>query len=369
MKNVKKLFKTSTVLDTPLVAAAEEAEAAPEAPWYMELMPVDLKAKIRKITPPSAVEYSIAIAYACAAIPFLAEDTAWYVHPLLSSTAYSLLNFMLRIPEEMVREYFGREWRLNLRFLRSVVFAIIDYNTRHPLVHEGGHAAAADSLFDHADVSITMYPHFAYIDATTSYNNTYLSTAGERIGRSNSYEVVAAAGLSATLAWNCVSLIAAQVLPDKYPEIKSHLRWSVAMNILVDFVAGMATVGGYECTDSTDYCVLDQHGFPTAAAATTIVGVVLLLQGLLFALGRYYRHHENVDAAPAAAPALAQESKTEETQPAVVEQASNRLAGFFRYLMYKPVQKTEALLAADEGLIEMREIIVGTTVRRTQKPV
>lgn len=248
--------------------------------------------RVRRAALSSLVEAMIAIGYSSTTTAFLASNTSWIRHPFVISTFFMLINFLLRIPSS------ADEWtRKQLRVIRGAIFALMDNRTRYIVLHEGGHALTALSLFqfklDYPYIEIT--PNYNMSSgARTVYNSNTLSSLAKQLGLSlsSSKLAVTAAGVGISTLWNGTSLIAAQSMSDEHPEIKSHLRMTALISIFSDLLYALSAY--IKCDKGNDFCALKENDISPLFIILFITTSMLALQLFLTCSTRYVCNSTNI---------------------------------------------------------------------------
>lgn len=248
--------------------------------------------KLHNILLPSFIETSVAMSYSAVAYHFLTSKVAWYLNPFVTSSTLMGFNLFQRLLSTSLSDdnKVDKAGKKMLRVSRGLVYSLMDTGTRSIVVHESGHALAALSFFQNANPRIHITPGKG---GFTSYHLDALTELGKKIGKTHSRTVITAAGTGVATLWDCMSLIAAQTISDEYPEIKSHLRLAVLVNVLNE-LAYVFSVYYSGCDNiGHDFCKLDQAGFSPSEAAAAILVPLIVLQGILSGIS-YMRHSKNM---------------------------------------------------------------------------
>lgn len=196
-------------------------------------------------------------------------------NPFIIASLGLFLNFMLRTPNIAMMKPLSDA----IRIARSFLFTQLDSMTRYTLFHEGGHALMIETLFKEANPKITINPtYFGTGGGKTSFDTTSeLTSLGEKFGRDASRALVTASGVGESMLECYAGLIAAQLIPDNFSEVKTHLRLSVLMHLERNIFYALSSYG--ECKPGHDFCNLEKRAdISPYVAILFMVGTVLLLQ-------------------------------------------------------------------------------------------
>lgn len=196
-------------------------------------------------------------------------------NPFIVASLGLFLNFLLRTPNMPMKKPLSDA----IRIARSFLFTHIDSMTRYTLFHEGGHALMAKALFKNPNPKITLdSTYFGVGGGKTSYvGSSGLSELGEKFGQDTSGILVTAAGAGEGMIESYLGLIVAQLIPDNFSEIKTHLRFGVLMHLMRNLSYALSAYD--DCTSSHDFCNMDKKAdLSPYAAMLFMVGTLLLLQ-------------------------------------------------------------------------------------------
>lgn len=246
--------------------------------------------RVRRAARASLAESMVSLGFSGLAVYFMEANSSWIRNPLLVTTFSLLINFLLRIPNP------SNKWmQFALRSLRSIVYSSIDQRTRDAIWHEFGHVCAFLLLYNKSDPSVTIIPSFFSAGGNThSSHSKTLSEFGAALGFENSQLATSMAGTGASMAWNYAGLILSTTLLGNHPEIKSHLRFSIAISVLKSIEYALSPYY-LDCdkNKSNDFCRMDESGISPTYAILFIVGSILLLQ-LFLSLSKWICTPRNV---------------------------------------------------------------------------
>jgi len=237
---------------------------------------------------PSGVEAAVALTCAAITTPFIAKETKWYWQPFAVSGLVLFSNIIVRRSElssafkknrcaitcndeRIITETsFSKSL---LRCLRANIFAGYDLIYRGIFTHEGGHALAGFLLFQNCTPQITINPP---IGGFTSYPNCTFNQLADKLGDNMTKAILYGSGPGAEMLWDYISLMAAQALPDDYPELKAYLRLSVILSVLSEIMYALADCENHP---GYDWCNLNKtEGISPAIAVSFIVISALIVQ-------------------------------------------------------------------------------------------
>lgn len=237
--------------------------------------------KNKEIVVATSAESFFAYASAAISTPFLSENSSWYLHPFITSTVILTLNFFLRKHEVAIQDPV-RVDHLNKskRLLRSMLFSLIDNNNRVTIFHEAGHVLLAFMIFRDHEVSIKVtYPDGAKTTYLFENNNMTYTKWGTSLGEKSARALVAGGGPGIELLGVYLSILIAETMTAKYPEVKSHLRVMSLVTLLqLTCYAGLSG----SCEEGNDFCTIDKNvNISPTLAIIFMLGSAFLLQAIL----------------------------------------------------------------------------------------
>lgn len=240
-------------------------------------------------------EILVVMGYATATNFFRSPDSTLAENPFIISIPFLLPNVFSRTLSKINADDAGamtRRLSKIAKIIRAICFANIDQVNRLILVHEGmGHALTAKMLFD-SDPKVTVKPGFFSSSGVTqlNINNSSLTWLGEMIGYTNSLTVISAAGTGAEMLSGYISLILAELLPNKYHEIKYYLRATTVLSVITSVgYALSAYTTDCQKDKGHDFCKLKDADFSPISASVAMIGSMLFLQALLSFCSCAYR--------------------------------------------------------------------------------
>ncbi len=106
----------------------------------------------------------------------------------------------------------------------GLVFGNMAADSIGTLIHEGGHALAADALFQNADPHISITPFGDQNAGVTNANTNFLSSWGQRIGMKMALFIFSAGGPAIQLLVSTICLgLAGTKWIEKYPTLRTYL--------------------------------------------------------------------------------------------------------------------------------------------------
>lgn len=108
-----------------------------------------------------------------------------------------------------------------------------------PLIHEMGHAAAAQCLFVNPRPEIKIRPFQG--GATDYYVSRGLTKLGKLLGKENSILCVTAAGMAGSTLFGMVEIAIAHLIGEKHPEVSQWMTYHAVAQILNDVVYGITS--------------------------------------------------------------------------------------------------------------------------------
>lgn len=149
------------------------------------------------------------------------------------------------------------------------------------LVHEGGHAFAANLLFRNPQASIWVIP---FKGGATGYIISNGPTAlGSLLGRRCSLLVIAAAGFMATSALAVIEMLAASRLAGKRPVLAEYLNLHAISNLFNEVIYGLSAFLASEQDIAHDFVNLWYvGGIHPLIPVTTMIALPLLCGGYRF---------------------------------------------------------------------------------------
>lgn len=163
-----------------------------------------------------------------------------------------------------------------MNYMAPITFStLVDDQTRELIVHEGGHALAANILIKDPRAQITIDPMKG---GKTTYYVGALTKVGEFFGRANSKLIIAAAGPALSVITATIGFGASLALRKSNPELSRYLQvvsiGSIAQNVFYAFSALWTAVS----QKGHDFLQLMAGGLHPIAAVVSIVALPILVR-------------------------------------------------------------------------------------------
>jgi len=110
------------------------------------------------------------------------------------------------------------------------IYTVLDVMTRQVLVHEAGHALAANAVYKYANPSIEIFP-FSNNAGVTRFSPGALTKIGSYLGQKNSRLFVTMAGPMAGIFLALVDLGIAHKVRDSHPQLHRYLVCTAICNV------------------------------------------------------------------------------------------------------------------------------------------
>lgn len=153
--------------------------------------------------------------------------------------------------------------------------SLVDSKTRDLLVHEAGHAIAANALIKNPNTRISIVP---FEGGQTTYRLGKLSTLGEFFGRENSKVIIAAAGPALAVATATASFAIGSAIDKSNPELSRSMKISgidsIARHVFYAFSAIKETVK----SKANDFSVIWSRGIHPIVSAITMLVIPILVK-------------------------------------------------------------------------------------------
>jgi hypothetical protein len=164
-----------------------------------------------------------------------------------------------------------------LNLIAPYIFAIFDLCTRCVLVHETGHAIAANLVYLNPNTSIEVYP---LKGGVTMMTRGALTNFGKYLGKTNSDVLVSAAGPLAASLLALIDLGVAHKIKDTHPKLHKTLVFTAIFNVANHAIYAISAF--WENNLSHDFKYLWTVGnIHPATAAICIIALPIVFQGCL----------------------------------------------------------------------------------------
>lgn len=244
--------------------------------------PYNFKERLKVAARAGACEFTIATIYCSVIIPFIENDPKWFNEPyaLLSLPA---INFLTRMYDF---DQMPSVLKYSMYAVRGFFFSVVDRSTIGPFWHEVGHYLLRKPFFSNADEdSININPSLTNPRFSTHYANSNLTETGNSIGENNSGILVSSAGVGFETFRNLISLLVAQAISKKHPELATYMRVRIIFNLLENFLYSISPYYS-DCNEmkSNDFCHLEEKGVPPYVMTMFILGSMLFMQCMISCL-------------------------------------------------------------------------------------
>lgn len=247
---------------------------------------------IKEIVKKTLIELAVALAFTAAACFFVATPIGMATL-LLCSIAAIAINIILRsvnaycINRLYLLKYDNSPAALEkkarfqmisnfLQYLVPTSFStLVDANTRELIVHEGGHALAAQILVKNPNPRITINP---LQGGQTTYRIGALSKVGEFFGRENSKLLIAAGGPALAVGAATVAFGTSYALRKSNPELSRYLRVIAIDSIVQHAFYAVSALWTSAARTSHDFVRLMAGGIHPIAAAVSIIALPLIVR-------------------------------------------------------------------------------------------
>ncbi|HSX38729.1 MAG TPA: hypothetical protein VLE95_07885 [Chlamydiales bacterium] len=169
----------------------------------------------------------------------------------------------------------GRLIPLSTHALCANIFACFTGVHAQRLLHEGGHAWAANAVFKNAKPKITLFPYGA---TRTEYATAELTDFGSKLGKHRSLTLVAVSGPATTLLVSTIAMIAGMAVRAKFQELSCYLIAYGRMDFFQHAVYAANAMLAHPKDDKHDFVVLSASGVHPLAAAIVLIALPLFLE-------------------------------------------------------------------------------------------
>lgn len=162
------------------------------------------------------------------------------------------------------------------QFLSPITFSsLVDTNTREVLIHEAGHALAANILIKNPRTQISIDP---FKGGQTTYRLGALSKIGEFFGRENSKLLIAAAGPVLALGTATIGFGAALALRKSKPELSRYLKIMSINSVAQHAFYALSALWTSATQKGHDFIQLMAGGLHPIAAVVSIVALPIIVK-------------------------------------------------------------------------------------------
>lgn len=149
-------------------------------------------------------------------------------------------------------------------------FTALDTTTRNVLVHEGGHALAANLVYKGANPRIEVFPMEGGV---TSYFPRLLSNFGKHLGWKNADLLVSAAGSGAAVLSAAGGLVLATHIRETHPQLHSYLVALSIASIVQHVLYALSALWAPSKSLGHDFVALWRHGIHPIVSAISLVAL------------------------------------------------------------------------------------------------
>ena len=168
-------------------------------------------------------------------------------------------------------------------YFNSLSFALIYGSSLGTLIHEKGHAIAANLVFKLPNPQITITGPF---EGVTRWSWSTLTSFGEKFGLKNARLFVAAGGTVLALLTSLGLLILAYGLKGQQPEISQQLNMMAFVSISSHAEYALSAL--FSSSPGHDFATLAAGGIHPLFSFALIILIPLLLLGLLHLIDRAF---------------------------------------------------------------------------------
>jgi hypothetical protein len=179
-------------------------------------------------------------------------------------------------------------------FFRTVSFSVDciapfyfarEFNPFYFIIHEGGHVVSTYLLSQKSTIQVFANSMWQWHTQSTMHG---LSKLGSYLGQHNVKMVITAGGALATVMTNQITLIAALVLKDSYPEFSKYLFFPTLSSLFKEFTYAQSAFDTASAPPGHDFVILWKEGGIHPYTAMTGMIALPLITTLGF-LGIRYR--------------------------------------------------------------------------------
>ncbi len=246
---------------------------------------------IKEIAKRSLIELAVSLAFAGITCAFIATPVGMAT-VLICAVAAVAINILLRsaasyckyrihqlefknTPQALDKKMLFQAALGFLNYLVPAAFDSLVYTNAAVVVHEGGHALAAQALIKNPRVNVKVNP---FEGGLTSYRFGALTKAGEFLGRSNSKLIIAAAGPVLAIATATVTFGTAIALRKKHPELSRYLKTTAIGDFIQHIFYAISALWTSSAQKSHDFVQLMAGGIHPVAAAVSMLAIPIIVR-------------------------------------------------------------------------------------------
>lgn len=160
-------------------------------------------------------------------------------------------------------------------YLAPITFAVgLDMHTRDVVLHESGHALAANLLIKNPKTKISVQP---LNGGQTTWRLGSLTKLGEFFGRTNAKLIVAAAGPALSVCTSIASICASIGLRKSQPELSRYLRIAAIVSIAQHAFYALSALWASPINNGHDFLRLWAGGVHPIVSVISIVAIPILV--------------------------------------------------------------------------------------------
>lgn len=161
------------------------------------------------------------------------------------------------------------------QYIAPLTFSgLVDTNTRDLLIHEGGHALAANILIKNPNTHITVYP---LKGGQTSYRMGALSKIGEFFGRAKSKLIIAAAGPALAVVTATIGFGTSLAISKSNPELSRYMKVAAITSIANHVLYALSALWTSVTQKGHDFIQLWAGGIHPIVSAISIIALPIIV--------------------------------------------------------------------------------------------
>lgn len=164
-------------------------------------------------------------------------------------------------------------------------FAMLEQQTANVVIHEAGHAIAANLLYKTTSTRVEVMPWGAGV---TSYTMKGFTDLGSKLGYTATDMIVTAAGTGLAVVASGVAFGVGLGIQDSHPEVSKYLIVSSIINIASHAFYALSALWTSPVNIGHDFVCLALHGIHPIVALIGIVAVPLIIK-TGFAINEYIK--------------------------------------------------------------------------------
>ncbi len=161
------------------------------------------------------------------------------------------------------------------QWFAPISFSCFQAQTANVLIHESGHALAANLLFKTKNTTVTVQPWGA---GFTSYILKGFTSLGAKLGYAGSDLVVTAAGTGLAVGVSAVALGIGLGVEKMAPETSKYLISSAVINVITHAYYALSALWTSSASLGHDFVQLALYGIHPAVAVIGIIAIPLIVR-------------------------------------------------------------------------------------------